>query len=286
MNRSSRTAAAGLAAAGMVAGAWMVSGPPAAADEDARSARGRVLWGAVTIPPGQEAVIEIAGVTATPPGDGFTLTLTAPDGTRVTGLPLDGSGYTGILAPSGRSASYTAGSGAAAGAAPGGDAAAGASASAPVPAEGASQERTFPFVLAVPRDARPGSTPGGCTLRLTDARGVTRAAGGCRVTVGLGEPTLTRPESGVPLDARPEIAGTAHPGAQVTVLDGDDTEVCSATAGPDGLWTCTPGLPLAPGGHRLQAAATLNGVSADSQQIAVTVGAAETQASPAPPPRG
>lgn len=256
MNRTSKQAAAGLAAAAMAAGAWLSAGPPAAAGARTAAAPGRVLWGAVTIPPGQEAAVEIAGVTGTAPGRGSTLTLTAPAGARVTGVPLEDSGYTGALAASGRTASYTATT----------------TAAAPW------QDRMFPFVLAVPEDARPGTVLKGCALRLTDARGAARAAGGCRVTVGLAEPTLTRPESGVPLDARPEIAGTAHPGAQITVLDGADTEVCSTTTGPDGRWTCTPGPPLAPGGHRIQAAAALNGVGAVSQQIAVTVGTAATPA--------
>ncbi|MEV8594280.1 carboxypeptidase regulatory-like domain-containing protein [Streptomyces sp. NPDC052012] len=258
MNRSSTTAAAGLAAAGILAGGWLLTGPPAAAaDGPGPSARDRVLWGAVTIPPGREGVIQVAGPTATSAGAGATLTLTAPAGTRVTGLPLGAAGYTATLAADGRHAAYTA---------------TGPAARPPGPAG------TFPFVLAMPVDAVPGTRLSGCTLRLTDARGVLRASGGCQVTVGLAEPTLTRPEPGVPLDAWPEIGGTAHPGAQITVLDQEDAEVCTATAEADGRWSCVPGPALPPGGNRLQAVATLNGVSATSEQIQITVTGAPTPA--------
>jgi hypothetical protein len=91
------------------------------------------------------------------------------------------------------------------------------------------------------------------------------------VTVGLAGPTLARPLSGVPLATRPEISGTAHPGARVTVRDKDEREACATTAGPDGAWACTPGPALPVGANRLQAVATLNGVSAMSEQIDIAV---------------
>ena len=90
--------------------------------------------------------------------------------------------------------------------------------------------------------------------------------------------TLTRPEPGVPLGPRPEIGGTAHPGAQITVLDQEQAEVCSASTAADGHWSCLPGPALPPGGNRLQAVATLNGVSAVSEQIQITVADAVTDA--------
>ncbi|MER5994391.1 MULTISPECIES: hypothetical protein [Streptomyces] len=249
MNRSRKTAAVVLAAAGVLAGVWPAAGSYAAADDRAAPAPvPRVLWGEVTIPPGREGTVEAAGFTDPPPGTGSTLTLTAPAGTRVTGVPLDAPGYRGSVAADGRTAAYTATS-----------------------ARRQGREGTFPFVLAMSADAVPGTRLSGCTLRVADADGVPLATGGCQVTVGLPEPVLTRPESGVPLGTRPAIAGTAHPGARVTVSD-KDGEVCAATAGPEGHWNCTPGPALPAGPNRLQATATLNGVSAVSEQIQITVG--------------
>ncbi|MFI1422971.1 carboxypeptidase regulatory-like domain-containing protein [Streptomyces sp. NPDC020731] len=247
MNRSSRTAAAALTAAGILAGAWPAGGAFAA--DRAPVAHDRVLWGAVTIPPGRDGIVEAAGLAGPALGAGSTLALTAPAGTRVTGLSLDTPGYRGAVAADGRSAVYTA-----------------------VSAERPWRVGTFPFVLAVPADAVPGTRLSGCVLRLADADGVARATGGCQVTVGLAEPALTRPESGVPLGARPVIAGTAHPGARITVSDKDGHEVCADTAGSDGRWSCAPGPALPDGPNRLQATAALNGVSASSEQIQITVG--------------
>ncbi|MFJ4079598.1 carboxypeptidase regulatory-like domain-containing protein [Streptomyces iakyrus] len=241
MNRYSRTTAV---AGALVVGALAVPGAPAAARDGG-------LWGAATIAPGREGIVEVAGVPETTAG--ATLTLTAPRGTRVTGTPLDASGYRGSVAADGRSATYTVTGGAAAG-----------------------QDRVFPFVLAVPAHAVPGTRLRDCSLRLTDGRGVPRAVGRCAVTVGLAGPTLTSPLSGVPLAARPEISGTAHPGAQVTVRDKDDREACATTAAPDGTWACTPGDGLPAGANRLQAVATVNGVSAMSEQVDISV--AETGA--------
>ncbi|MES9623164.1 carboxypeptidase regulatory-like domain-containing protein [Streptomyces tuirus] len=237
MNRYSRTAAV---VGGVVAGVLAVPGAPAAARDGG-------LWGAATIAPGREGIVEVAGV---PEGaEGVTLTLIAPRGTRVTGAPLDASGYRGSVAADGRSAAYTV-----TGGVPGPDG-------------------VLPFVLAVPADAVPGTRLRDCSLRLTDARGVPRAVGRCSVTVGLASPTLTHPLSGVPLAARPEVSGTAHPGAQVTVRDKEDQETCATTAAPDGTWSCTPGTGLPAGANRLQAVAALNGVSAMSEQIDIVVAA-------------
>ncbi|MGC5034317.1 carboxypeptidase regulatory-like domain-containing protein [Streptomyces sp. DT190] len=244
MNRCIRSAAVSGA---VVAGVLATCGPPAVARD------GGPLWAAAVIAPGREGVVEVAGVADAPPG--ATLTLVAPRGARVTGTPL--GAYRGSVAAGGRSASYTVGGGTAARPGP---------------------DRTFSFVLAVPADAVPGTRLRGCHLRLTDGQGVRRAAGRCSVTVGLAAPTLARPLSGVPLATRPEISGTAHPGAQVTVRDKDEQEACATTAGPDGVWACTPGPALPAGANRLQAVATLNGVSAMSEQIDIAV--AEAAAGP------
>ncbi|MEW1680733.1 carboxypeptidase regulatory-like domain-containing protein [Streptomyces sp. T12] len=264
MNRSSKTAAAVLTAAGLLAGGWLRAGAASAADGPGPSAGDRVLWGAVTIPPGRDGIVEAGGLPGPALGADSTLTLTAPDGARVTGAPLSAAGYQGAVAADGRSAAYTATS-----------------------AEQPWRTGTFPFVLAVPVDAEPGTRLNGCVLRLADARGVARATGGCQVTVGLPSPVLSRPESGVPLGARPAAAGTAHPGARITVSDQDGNEVCTDTAGPDGLWSCAPVRDLPDGPNRLQAKATLNGVSATSEQIRISVGSPTPESAPAlaVPPR-
>ncbi|KOX00687.1 hypothetical protein ADK65_13700 [Streptomyces sp. NRRL B-1140] len=235
MNRYSRTAVVAGALVAVVVGG---PAPPAAAREGA-------LWGAAIIAPGREGIVGVVGVEKV--FEGAVLTLTAPRGARVTGTPLAASGYRGSVAAGGRSATYTV-TGAAAG-----------------------RNRVFPFVLAVPADAVPGVRLSGCSLRFTDARGVPRAVGRCSVTVGLAGPVLTRPLSGVPLSPRPEVSGTAHPGARVTVRDKDGREVCTTTAAPDGTWACTPGPALPAGANRLQAVAALNGVSAMSEQVDIVV---------------
>ena len=48
--------------------------------------------------------------------------------------------------------------------------------------------------------------------------------------------------------------------------------MCADTAGSDGRWSCAPGHAFPDGPNRLQATATLNGVSASSEQIQITVG--------------
>ncbi|MEV3966856.1 hypothetical protein AB0K68_01690 [Streptomyces sp. NPDC050698] len=55
--------------------------------------------------------------------------------------------------------------------------------------------------------------------------------------------------------------------------DKDDQEVCATTATADGAWTCVPAPGLPAGSNRLQAVATLNGVSAMSEQIDISVAA-------------
>ncbi|MGK5697653.1 carboxypeptidase regulatory-like domain-containing protein [Streptomyces sp. URMC 128] len=237
MYRSRKTA---VVAGAVVAGVLACPGPSAAA-------RDGELWGAATIAPGRDGILDVAGAQGAAPD--ATLTLTAPLGTRVTATPLDAPGTLGRVAADGRSGTYAVSGEAAGQSGPG---------------------RTVPFVIAVPADAVPGTRLRDCALRVTDAAGVRRAAGRCAVTVGLAAPTPTRPLSGVALDVRPQIAGTAHPGARVTVRDKDDREACATTAAPDGTWACAPRV-LPAGVNRLQAVATLNGVSAMSEQIDISV---------------
>lgn len=216
------------------------------------SAHGRGdLKGAVTIVPGRAGVLGISGYTGPALGTGSTLTLTAPGRTTITDLPLDAQDYRGAVAADGRRGTYI---------------------FTGTTARNPWAGRSFPFVIAVPADAVPGSRPAGCALRLTDAGGALKGQGTCTVTVGLPEPTLVRPTSGVSLGPRPQVAGKAYPGARVAVRDKDEKVVCSTTAGPDGAWSCAPGPALPLGGNRLQATATLNGVSAASEQVAITVG--------------
>ncbi|WP_030899808.1 MULTISPECIES: Ig-like domain-containing protein [unclassified Streptomyces] len=244
MNARNRCGKAAAVVGAVVAGVLAFPGASTAARDGG-------VWGAATIVPGREGVVEVAGRPGTPPGAGATVTLTAPRGARVTATPLDAAGYRGRVAPGGRGGTYT------------------------LTGEAAGrpwQDRTFPFVLAVSADAVPGTRLRGCSVLVTDARGVRQAAGRCSVTVGMAGPTLDRPLSGVALDGRPRISGTAHPGARITVRDKDDQEACAATAAPDGTWSCTPRSALPAGTNRLQAVATLNGVSAESEQIDISVG--------------
>ncbi len=228
------------------------------------AAHGRELWGEVTIVPGREGVVEVSEYAgAVTLGAGSALTLTAPDDSEVRGVPLASNGCRGAVTSGGSGGTYTFTGVAETTGATGSGAAA-----------QAWRGRVFPFVLAVDPDAVPGTRLRGCALRLTDARGAVREQGTCEVTVGLPGPTLTRPESGVPLPERPEVAGTAYPGAQVTVRDALENEVCATTAAADGTWSCVPGTALPAGSGRLQATATLNGVGATSEQITITVGPA------------
>ncbi|MBC2905315.1 carboxypeptidase regulatory-like domain-containing protein [Streptomyces cupreus] len=240
MNRFSKIVS-GLALAGAV-----LSGAPGQAVAEG----GRELWGAATIEPGREGIVEVAGYTGPGLGAGSALTLTAPAPAVVTGTPLDARGYRGAVASGGRSGTYT---------------------FTGPSADESWRGRGFPFVLSVPAKAVPGTRLTGCTMVLTDAKGVPKERGACTVTVGLPAPTLLRPQSGVPLTARPEASGTAYPGAQVSVRDALENEVCSTTATAEGRWSCVPALPLTPGPGLLQATATLNGVAAVSDQIAVTI---------------
>ncbi|MFE6620733.1 carboxypeptidase regulatory-like domain-containing protein [Streptomyces sp. NPDC057740] len=250
MSRSWKTTILGLLA---VAGVVITPGT-AYGDDD--------LWAAATIEPGREGIVEVGGYAGTPLGAGSVLTLTAPSTTTVTGTPLTGLGYRGSVTLGGSTATYTY-----VGAPTAADGPEESTDSAPT----AWKDRKYPFVLSVPADAEPGTRLPDCALVLRDANGTVRQKGTCTVTVGLPAPTLSRPHSGVPLGTRPKMIGTAYPGAQVTVRDAHEEEVCATTTAPSGVWWCVPSQPLPPGTGRLQATATLNGVSAASEQIDILV---------------
>lgn len=73
-------------------------------------------------------------------------------------------------------------------------------------------------------------------------------------------PVITAPADGAVVnDTTPTISGTdAEEGSTVTVYDTDGTTVlCTdTTVGADGLWSCTPASPMAPGDHTVTATAT------------------------------
>ncbi|MGI5376861.1 carboxypeptidase regulatory-like domain-containing protein [Streptomyces sp. CA-251387] len=265
MSRSWKTTTWGaLAVAGVTVMSGTTSGTAYGGEGPAAERAARALRASATIEPGREGRVEVGGYEGAALAAGSKLTLTAPARARVTGTPFTMSGYRGEVARGGGSGTYTfTGTSAAAG---------------DESAAAAWKSRTFPFVLWVRPDAEPGTRLPDCTLTLRDAKGTVRAKGACAVTVGLPAPTLSRPQSGVPLSASPQTAGTAYPGAQVTVRDAAENEVCTTTAAPDGIWSCVPALALRPGPGRLQATATMNGVSATSEQINITVaGTAEGQ---------
>ncbi|MGN9755783.1 carboxypeptidase regulatory-like domain-containing protein [Streptomyces sp. SD31] len=295
MSRSWKTTIFGLlAAAGVLTTAGMaaVAGTAYGGEGPTRSV-GRDLWATATIEPGREGIVEVGGYEGAPLGEGSVLTLTAPAQTRVTGTSFAAGGYRGAVALGGMSGTYTfVGSPAAAE----GSAADGVTAEESATEDSATDDsvadesgsdpsalatwrgRTFPFVLSVPANAEPGTRLPDCVLVLRDADGTVRQKGTCTVTVGLPAPVLSRPQSGVPLGALPKMSGSAYPGAQVTVRDAQEEEVCSTTAAPAGTWFCVPSHPLPPGPGRLQATATFNGVSAASEQIDIIVtGSADTQ---------
>ena len=73
-------------------------------------------------------------------------------------------------------------------------------------------------------------------------------------------PVLTTPADGtVTSDPTPTFAGTATPGAIVEVFV-DGSSIGTGTAGPEGDYALTPTTPLAAGGHRAYAVATVNGI--------------------------
>lgn len=253
MSRSWKTTILGLLA---VAGVVITPGTAYGGDD---------LWASATIEPGREGIVEVGGYAGTPLGPGSVLTLTAPSTTTVTGTPFTGPGYRGSVTPGGSTGTYTF---------EGAPAAADETGETQAPQESAPaawKGRKYPFVLSVPADAEPGTRLPDCALVLRDANGTVRQRGTCTVTVGLPAPAFARPHSGVPLSARPKMVGTAYPGAQVTVRDAHEEEICATTTAPNGVWWCDPSHALPPGAGRLQATATLNGVSATSEQIDILV---------------
>ncbi|MFE7275607.1 carboxypeptidase regulatory-like domain-containing protein [Streptomyces sp. NPDC057623] len=252
MSRSWKTTILGLLA---VAGMTATLVTPATADGDGG------LWASATIEPGREGIVEV-GYDGTALGEGSVLTLTAPSTTRVTGTPFTDLGYRGSVTLGGSTGTYTF---------------EGTPAAVEDSALAAWQGRRYPFVLSVPADAEPGTRLPDCALVLRDAQGTVRHKGTCTVTVGLPAPTLSHPHPGVPLSARPKLLGSAYPGAQVTVRDAAEEEVCATTAAPNGMWWCVPSRALPPGTGRLQATATFNGVGAMSEQIDVVVAGSADQ---------
>ncbi|MFI6009512.1 carboxypeptidase regulatory-like domain-containing protein [Streptomyces sp. NPDC051243] len=260
MSRSWKTTVLGslaLALAGVVCGAGVTYGTEGATESagsvgSAGSAGplGRGLWAAATIEPGREGIVEVGGHEGAGLGAGSTLTLTAPALAKVTGTPVAALEYRGSVAQGGATGTYT---------------------FTGTPASEAWAGRTLPFVLSVAPEAEPGTRLPDCALVLRDANGTVRERGTCAVTVGLPAPTLYHPQAGVPLKGTPRMYGSAYPGAQVTVRDAAENEVCATTTAPNGMWTCVPARALTPGPGRLQATATLNGVSATSEQVHITV---------------
>ncbi len=133
----------------------------------------------MTIPPGRDGIVEASGLSGPALGFGSSLTLTAPAGAQVTGVPLTAAGYRGEVAADGRTAVYTA-----------------------VSAERPWQTGSFPFVLAVPADAGAGDA---ARLLRAAARGRGGRRQGERGMSGDGGAAVTGavpPRAGVPLGYR------------------------------------------------------------------------------------
>jgi hypothetical protein len=76
------------------------------------------------------------------------------------------------------------------------------------------------------------------------------------VPPGTPSVSVSEPGDGVTITTgTPVVSGVSEPGNQVRVLL-DDAELCVATAGIDGVWTCAVVFPLADGQHTLAVVAT------------------------------
>jgi hypothetical protein len=74
-------------------------------------------------------------------------------------------------------------------------------------------------------------------------------------------PVLSTPADGsTSTDTTPTFTGTAVPGAKVDILV-DGNLIGTSTADPDGNFSFTPGMSLAPGKHQAAARARANGVT-------------------------
>ncbi|NYE38731.1 hypothetical protein F4692_003882 [Nocardioides cavernae] len=74
--------------------------------------------------------------------------------------------------------------------------------------------------------------------------------------VAPGAPAILQPAEGSTTDdPTPTISGTGEAGATVTVTE-DGTELCTATVGGGGNWSCSPGTPLDDGPHQVSATQT------------------------------
>jgi hypothetical protein len=96
------------------------------------------------------------------------------------------------------------------------------------------------------------------TATATDEAGNT--SDGTDVTVTVDTTTtvaVTTPANGSSTNNRtPAVSGTAEPGSTVVVEDAEGNEVCTATTGAGGNWSCTPAAPLPGGSTTLTATAT------------------------------
>ncbi|SDT12986.1 Ig-like domain-containing protein [Microlunatus soli] len=100
-------------------------------------------------------------------------------------------------------------------------------------------------------------------------------------TVAPATPTITAPADGsVTADDTPDISGTAEPGSTVTVSSDDGTELGTATADDNGIWTLTPDA-LADGDYTITAVAT-DSAGNDSPTSAPSTFTVDTTAPDAP----
>jgi uncharacterized protein (TIGR03382 family) len=108
------------------------------------------------------------------------------------------------------------------------------------------------------------------------------------VTLPPAAPVITGPKSGDVLDtATPALSGTAEPGSQVTVREGDQ-ELCTATADDTGKWSCTPAAPLADGPHTVTATASKAGKTSGASSpvsFSIDTQAPDTTITQGPPSR-
>ncbi|PDW03243.1 hypothetical protein CJ255_09665 [Candidatus Viridilinea mediisalina] len=84
-------------------------------------------------------------------------------------------------------------------------------------------------------------------------------------------PTVNQPTSGSTVGSRPTFSGTAEAGSTVTVTDGDNNELCTATAGDDGAWSCPSTRDLAAGPQTVSVTASNDAGESEATTREVTV---------------
>ncbi|SED02758.1 Ig-like domain (group 3) [Nocardioides exalbidus] len=96
------------------------------------------------------------------------------------------------------------------------------------------------------------------TATATDAAGNTSPDAAVTFTIDTFTTidVVAPPNGSTTSDTTPELSGNAEPGSTVVVEDSDGNEVCTATAGPGGIWRCTPATPLPEGEDTYTATAT------------------------------